>query len=88
MRTDIAEAKGRSQLFERQSPQLLKALREMALIQSAEFSSRIEGVTVEHDGLWQRSLSEVDRLLAKQLHQDAVAEGLQPGFGNQPALRS
>jgi hypothetical protein len=31
-------------------------------------------------------LSEVDRRLAKQLHQDAVAEGLQPGLGNQPAL--
>lgn len=51
MLTDIAEAKGRSQLFERQSPQLLKALREMALIQSAESSNRIEGVTVEHDRL-------------------------------------
>ena len=31
-------------------------------------------------------LSEVDRRLARQLHQDAVAEGLQPGFGDQPAL--
>jgi hypothetical protein len=31
-------------------------------------------------------LSEVDRRLAKQLHQDAVAEGLQAGIGNQTAL--
>lgn len=31
-------------------------------------------------------LSGVDRRLARQLHQDAVAEGLEPGLGNQPAL--
>lgn len=49
--TDIAEAKGRSQLYARQSPQVLKALREMALIQSAESSNRIEGVTVERGRL-------------------------------------
>ena len=49
--TDIAEAKGRAQLYARQSPQVLKALREMALIQSAESSNRIEGVTVVHDRL-------------------------------------
>ncbi len=49
--TDIAEAKGRSQLCARQSPQVLKALREMALIQSAESSNRIEGVTVERKRL-------------------------------------
>lgn len=45
--TDIAEAKGRAQLYVRQSPQILKALRETALVQSAESSNRIEGVTVE-----------------------------------------
>jgi Fic family protein len=48
---DIAEAKGRQELFTRQSPQVLKALREMALIQSAESSNRIEGVTVAADRL-------------------------------------
>ena len=31
---DIAEAKGKQELYTRQSPQVLKALREMALIQS------------------------------------------------------
>jgi len=45
--TGIAEAKGRQDLFIRQMPQRLKALREMALVQSAESSNRIEGVTVE-----------------------------------------
>jgi Fic family protein len=45
--TDIAEHKGRHQLFARQSPQALKALLQMALVQSAESSNRIEGVTVE-----------------------------------------
>ena len=44
---DIAEAKGKQELYTRQSPQVLKALREMALIQSAESSNRIEGVTVD-----------------------------------------
>ena len=43
---DIAEAKGKQALFTHQSPQLLKALREMALVQSVESSNRIEGVTV------------------------------------------
>ena len=43
----LAESKGRQQLFENQSPQILKTLREMALIESAESSNRIEGVTVE-----------------------------------------
>jgi Fic family protein len=49
--TDIAEAKGREQLYARQSPHVLKSLREMALIQSAESSNRIEGVTVERERL-------------------------------------
>jgi Fic family protein len=45
--SDIAEAKGRQELYTRQSPRVLKALREQALTQSAESSNRIEGVTVE-----------------------------------------
>ena len=49
--SDIAEAKGRQELYTRQSPQVLKALREMALIQSTESSNRIEGVTVAADRL-------------------------------------
>ncbi len=48
---DIAEAKGRQELYTRQSPQGPQALREMALIQSAESSNRIEGVTVAADRL-------------------------------------
>jgi Fic family protein len=48
---DLAEAKGKQELYTRQSPQVLKALREMALIQSVESSNRIEGVTVERDRL-------------------------------------
>lgn len=45
--TDVAEHKGRYQVFARQSPQALEALLQMALVQSAESSNRIEGVTVE-----------------------------------------
>jgi Fic family protein len=44
---DIAEAKGRQQLFTRQSPQRLKALREHAMIESAVASNRIEGVEID-----------------------------------------
>src|SRR5437879_12932150 len=45
--TDLAEARGKQELFTRQSPQKLKALREHALIESAVSSNRIEGVEVE-----------------------------------------
>lgn len=47
----LGECKGRQALFERQAPQLLKALRELALVESTESSNRIEGVTIERDRL-------------------------------------
>lgn len=47
----LAECKGRQALYERQSPQVLAALRELALVESVESSNRIEGVTVERDRL-------------------------------------
>src|SRR6266516_6388224 len=45
--TDLAEARGKQALFTRQSPQMLKVLREHALIESAISSNRIEGVVVD-----------------------------------------
>ena len=45
--TDLAEARGRQDLFTKQAPQRLKVLREHALIESAVSSNRIEGVTVD-----------------------------------------
>jgi Fic family protein len=45
--SDISEAKGRQELYSRQSPQKLKVLREHALIESAVSSNRIEGVEIE-----------------------------------------
>jgi len=45
--TQIAESKGRQELYAKQSPQILRALKEAALIQSVESSNRIEGVTVD-----------------------------------------
>ncbi|CAN5557529.1 Fic family protein [soil metagenome] len=45
---DVAEALGKQELFTRQAPQKLKALREHALVESAVSSNRIEGVEVEH----------------------------------------
>jgi len=47
---------------------------------------RKEFVEVRTQGDLAALLREVDRRLARQLQQDAVAEGLQPGFGDQPAL--
>src|SRR5437899_9613502 len=45
--TDLAEARGKQELFTRQSPQRLKVLKEHALIESAVSSNRIEGVEIE-----------------------------------------
>lgn len=44
----IAEYKGKQELYAKQPPQVLKTLLETALIESAESSNRIEGVTVDH----------------------------------------
>lgn len=44
---DLGEAKGKQELFTRQFPQRLKALRENALIESSVSSNRIEGVTID-----------------------------------------
>jgi len=44
---DLGEARGKQELFTRQSPQRLKVLREHALIESAVSSNRIEGVEID-----------------------------------------
>ena len=44
---DLGEARGKQELFARQSPQKLKVLRENALIESAVSSNRIEGVEAD-----------------------------------------
>jgi Fic family protein len=44
---DLGEAKGKQDLFTKQSPQKLKVLREHALIESAVSSNRIEGVEID-----------------------------------------
>lgn len=43
----ISEYKGKQELYARQSPQILKTLIDIALIESAESSNRIEGITIE-----------------------------------------
>ena len=45
--SDLGEARGKQELFTKQSPQKLKVLREHALIESAVSSNRIEGVEVD-----------------------------------------
>ncbi len=44
---DLGEARGKQELFTKQSPQRLKVLRENALIESAVSSNRIEGVEAD-----------------------------------------
>lgn len=44
---DLGEVRGKQALFRRRSPQMLKVLREHAVIESAVSSNRIEGVTVD-----------------------------------------
>lgn len=46
---DIAEAKGKQDLYINQSPQKLKVLREHALIESVVSSNRIEGVEIDRN---------------------------------------
>lgn len=45
--SDLGEFRGKQELYTRQLPQRLKALREHALIESSVSSNRIEGVSVE-----------------------------------------
>lgn len=47
----VMECKGRQDLYEKQSPEVLRTLRELAIVESTESSNRIEGVTVEPDRL-------------------------------------
>lgn len=44
---DLGEAKGKQELFTRQSPQRLRVLREHAVIESAVSSTRMEGVEID-----------------------------------------
>ncbi len=48
---DCMEFRGRQDLWSRQRPEVLEALRRQAMIQSVESSNRIEGVTVSPDRL-------------------------------------
>ncbi len=45
--SDLGEFRGKQELYMRQSPQRLKALREHAMIESAVSSNRIEGVSID-----------------------------------------
>ncbi|MBI2119801.1 MAG: Fic family protein [Elusimicrobia bacterium] len=47
----ISEFKGKQDIYTKQSPQILKSMIEIALIESAESSNRIEGITVEKNRL-------------------------------------
>lgn len=44
----IGEHKGRQALFERQTPEVLETLKQVALVESSESSNRIEGIVAPH----------------------------------------
>lgn len=46
---DLAEARGRQELYSRQSPQRLKVLREHSVVESAVSSNRIEGIEIDQE---------------------------------------
>lgn len=48
---EIGVLKGRAELYEQQTPQVLETLRQVALVQSTESSNRIEGITVPAERL-------------------------------------
>lgn len=48
---DCMEARGKQDVWVKQKPEVIEALRELAIIQSAESSNRIEGVTISADRL-------------------------------------
>ncbi len=45
----IGEYRGKQDLFSKQTPETLKSLQQVAIIESSESSNRIEGVTAPHD---------------------------------------
>src|SRR2546422_8428068 len=45
----LGEYRGRQELFRQQAPEVLASLKQVALIESAESSNRIEGVTAPRD---------------------------------------
>jgi len=49
----IGEYKGQERLYQQQSPQLLEALRDAAVIESTESSNRLEGITAPRERLVQ-----------------------------------
>ena len=53
MLTNINEYKGKQDLYKKQSPQILNTLKDVALVQSAESSNRIEGIYTSNKRLQQ-----------------------------------
>lgn len=68
----VEEYKGRQQLYTQQSPQVLEALRHVAMIQSTESSNRIEGITV--------SAKKLEELIADKVTPANRSEGEVAGY--------
>jgi len=70
----LGEYQGRQALLQHQRPQLIKTLKEVAIIQSAESSNRIEGINVDPNRL--------DQILNKQLKPQNRSEAQVLGYRN------
>jgi Fic family protein len=66
----IGEYKGQERLYERQSPQVLDALRDEAVIESTESSNRLEGITAPRERVVQ--LAE-NRAVPRDRHEQEIA---------------
>lgn len=60
----IGECKGRQKLYTEQTPEVLKSLQQVAMIESSECSNRLEGITAPHarvEALVKRSANPMNR---------------------------
>ena len=97
---ELGEARGKQELFTRQSPERLRVLREHAVVESAVSSNRIEGVEIDptrvrsvvlgQDKLRDRNEEEVRgyRLALKLIHEDAPALAVDEGDAVVPQVNA
>ncbi len=68
----LGEYRGRQDLYQKQSPELLETLKRVAMVQSVESSNRIEGVTVAPDRL--------EAIMARKTKPKGRSEGEVTGY--------
>ncbi len=75
---DVAQSLGKQELFTKQAPQKLKALREHALIESAVSSNRIEGVEVDQEARRHRRVRQGCAARPRRRGSSGLPQGARP----------